>query len=115
MRRFLFALLAGAMSSAIATAGVAAKDKDKDWRATVIARAHVWEATDIPSKDLRTGPTGEKAFQFLETVTCRYDRKKLPGKTPKFACIVDPGDELKVKYGGTNGEVYAEVAATRLM
>ena len=103
------------MSSAIAAAGVAAKDKDKDSRATVIARAQVWEATDIPSKDLRAGPAGEKAFQFLETVTCKYDHKKLPGKTPKFACIAEPDDELKVKYGGTNGEVYAEVAATRLM
>ncbi len=115
MRRFLFVLIAGVTSFAIATAGVAAKDKDKDWRATVIARAHVWEATDIPSKDMKAGPAGEKAFQFLETVTCKYVNKKLSGKTPKFACLKDPDDELKVKYGGSNGEVYAEVAATRLM
>ena len=111
----LLLVLFGVTSCVIAAPTVAAKDKDKDWRATVIARAQVWEATNIPSKDLRTGPTGEKAFKFLETVTCAYDNKKLSGKTPKFACKIDPDDELKVKYGGTNGEVYAEVAATRLL
>ena len=111
MRRLTFVLLAGLTTSAIAAAGVAAKDS----RATVIARAHVWEATNIPSKDLRTGPAGEKAFKFLETVPCKYDNKKLPGKTPKFACKSDTDDVLKVKYGGSNGEVYAEVAATRLL
>jgi hypothetical protein len=111
MRRLVFVLLAGVTTSAIAAAGVAAKDS----RGTVIARAHVWEATDIPSKDLKTGPAGEKAFTFLEPVTCKYDNKKLPGRTPKFACKIDPDDELKVKYGGSNGEVYAEVAATRLL
>src|SRR4029077_15864969 len=111
MRRFLFVVLAGVTTSAIAAVGVAAKDS----RATAIARAHVWEASDIPSKDLRTGPAGDKAFTFLETVTCKYDNKKLSGKTPKFACKTDTDDELKVKYGGTNGEVYAEVATTRLL
>jgi hypothetical protein len=115
MRRLLRVLLAGVTSSAIATAGVAAKEKDKDWRASVIARAQVWEATDIPSKDMKAGPPGEKAFEFLQTVTCKYVNKKLSGKTPKFACLMEPDDELKVKYGGNNGEVHAEVAATRLL
>ena len=109
MRRLLFVLLAGVTTSAIAVGAA------RDSRATAIARAHVWEATNIPSKDLRSGPAGEKAFKFLETVTCKYDNKKLPGKTPKFACKIDPNDDLKVKYGGNNGEVYAEVAATRLL
>ena len=111
MRRLVFVLVTGVATSAIAAAGVAAKES----RATVIARAQVWEAANIPSKDLKTGPAGEKAFTFLETVTCKYDNKKLTGKTPKFACKTDSDDELKVKYGGSNGEVYAEVAATRLL
>jgi len=40
----------------------------------------------------------------------------LTGNSPKFACLIDGAadDEVKVKYGATNGEVYAEVAATRL-
>jgi len=37
------------------------------------------------------------------------------GSTPKFACVIPPDDELKVKYGEHNGEVYAEVAAARLL
>ena len=34
--------------------------------------------------------------------------------TPKFECEVTPGDVVKVKYGENNGEVFAEVAASRL-
>jgi hypothetical protein len=42
-------------------------------------------------------------------------KKQLSGKSPKFACKIEPDDEVKVKYGGGNGEVYGEVAATRLL
>ena len=48
-------------------------------------------------------------------VTCDYVDKKLSGNSPKFACRVGVDDEVKVKFGGTNGEVYGEVAATRLL
>lgn len=37
------------------------------------------------------------------------------GSSPKFACVIPPDDQVKVKYGGGNGEAYAEVAATRLL
>jgi hypothetical protein len=47
-------------------------------------------------------------------VTCDYVDKNLAGHSPKFACL-SQGDELKVKFGGGNAEVYAEVAATRLL
>jgi hypothetical protein len=83
-------------------------------RSAAIARARVWERTDIPAMDLMAGPTEGKSFAFDETVTCAWVDRKLSGKTPKFACTMD-GDELKVKMGGNNGEVYAEVAATRLL
>jgi hypothetical protein len=49
------------------------------------------------------------------TITCDYLHKKLSGASPKFACRLADGSELKVKYGGTNGEVYGEVAASRLL
>ena len=39
----------------------------------------------------------------------------MSGKTPKFTCRLRNGDEVKVKYGRDNGEVYAEVAASRLL
>ena len=83
-------------------------------RADAIARAQVWTPTDIPAVDIRTGPGGRRAFAFRETVTCDYLDKDLAGRSPKFACA-SGGDELKVKFGGGNAEVYAEVAATRLL
>lgn len=96
------------------------KPRSKDSYATAetrhaaIQRAQVWAATDIPSMNLRTGPEGPAAFPPGATIDCNYLDKKLGGSTPKFACVVPPEDELKVKYGKHNGEVYAEVAAARL-
>ena len=43
--------------------------------------------------------------------TCR----RKVASTPKFWCEVGPDDNVKVKYGESNGEVYGEVAATRLL
>jgi hypothetical protein len=80
-----------------------------------ITRAKVWLPTNISSMDLRVGPTGPGAFEPDETVTCDYIDKKLGGASPKFACQLADGDELKVKYGGANGEVYGEVVASRLL
>jgi hypothetical protein len=65
--------------------------------------------------DLKAGPQGKGAFSFRENVTCDYANKKLPGHSPKFDCVIGKGDTVKVKYGGTNGEVYGEVLATRLL
>jgi len=87
----------------------------EDTREALIARAQVWMPTDIPNMDIKTGPGGRVAFPFHATVTCKYLDKKLSGLSPKFACVIGNEDEVKVKYGGTNGEVYAEVAATRLL
>jgi hypothetical protein len=39
----------------------------------------------------------------------------LTGHSLKFACDVGNGDIVKVKFGEANGEVYGEVAATRLL
>jgi hypothetical protein len=64
--------------------------------------------------DIRQGPHARRTFAFRETVTCDYVDKDLAGHSPKFACAAD-GDDLKVKFGGGNAEVYAEVAATRLL
>ena len=80
-----------------------------------MARSRLWSPSDVASKDLKAGPRGPGSFQFHETVTCRYLDKKLSGKSPKFACVIGEDDEVKVKFGGTNGEVYGEVLATRLL
>lgn len=84
-------------------------------RAEYIRRAQVWMPVDTASADLLAGPRGKDAFAFEEAVTCDLDATaEKSGKTPKFNCLVAPGDSVKVKYGALNREVHGEVAATRL-
>jgi hypothetical protein len=84
-------------------------------RLEYLRRAQVWTPVPNASLDLLAGPPGEDAFAFEEAVSCDYAPDPKPsGSTPKFDCTVAPGDVVKVKYGQTNGEVYGEVAATRL-
>jgi hypothetical protein len=84
-------------------------------RESLIARSKVWVPRNIPSLDLKAGPAEPGSFALGEMITCTYLDKKLGGRSPKFACETADGDELKVKYGGTNGEVYGEVMASRLL
>ena len=103
----------GAVTST-ATRAFSPRLGDSPEREKAIARAQVWTRTNVRAMNIRTGPTGPGAFPFNATVTCKYSPKDLSGGSPKFACL-DGQDELKVKFGGTNAEVFAEVAATRLM
>jgi hypothetical protein len=83
-------------------------------REDAIRRAQVWTTVNVASMDLVAGPP-EGAFAPDALVSCQYIDRALTGKSPKFICAVGDHDEVKVKYGRTNGEVYAEVAATRLL
>src|SRR4029453_14333340 len=61
-------------------------------------------------------PPGGDAVAPEALVRCDYVRPAtgpMPGHTPKFLCRRGR-DVLKVKWGAENGEVFAEVAATRL-
>src|SRR4026207_445003 len=80
-----------------------------------IQRASVWSITDIRSIDFRTGPEGEGAFAPDQWVTCVYKEVEMNGQSPKFTCETSPGQEIKVKYGGSNAEIFGEVLATRLL
>jgi hypothetical protein len=84
-------------------------------RRNAIARAQVWMPTDVPSMDLRAGPQGKTAFAPFATVACDYVDNAPNGSSAKFDCTLAPGEVVKVKYGKDNVEVYAEVAATRLL
>jgi hypothetical protein len=86
-----------------------------DPRARIIARAQVWRPTNIRSIDMKKGPQGAGAFAPRAIVYCDFVDKRLDGNSPKFACRIGAQDEVKVKYGGANGEVYGEVLATRLL
>lgn len=83
--------------------------------ASLVKKAAVWQPTRIAEMNLRQGPAGDGAFGPLATVRCTFVDEKPSGVTPKFKCRLPDGDDLKVKYGRDNGEVYAEVAATRLL
>jgi hypothetical protein len=83
-------------------------------RSSYLKRAQIWHRVDVASMDVRRGPQGKGALTPMQEVTCRYKDKKLGGTTPKFACVIPPDDEVKVRYRASNGKVYAAVAATRL-
>ena len=103
----------GAISSSGVPLVGAQKSSDDD-RVALIARSQVWTPTNVASMDIRTGPKETGSFPFLASVTCDYYEKDLAGGSPKFPCRAGE-DELKVKYGGNNAEVFGEVAATRLL
>ena len=109
-------LLASSALGACAHLGATSKNPyvTSEMRRAAIQRAQVWAPTDVPSMDLMTGPQGPGAYPPNATIDCDYLDKKLGGNSPKFTCVIPPDDELKVKYGKHNGEVYAEVAAARL-
>lgn len=83
-------------------------------REQMILKARVWSPRNIPAVDFAAGPSGPGAFGPRQWVECDYKTADLSGRTPKFECEVASADDVKVKYGGTNGEVFGEVLATRL-
>jgi hypothetical protein len=83
-------------------------------RAALIRRAQLWLPADAAAADMLNGPP-DAPFTAGETIMCDYVDAKFGGHTPKFGCTIDGDHVLKVRYGRDNGEVYAGVAATRLL
>ena len=90
-------------------------EAEKRLRIDAIRRADVWRPTRVASLDLAKGPDVPGSFAPQSTVQCNYVDEKMSGRSPKFTCAVRRNDRVKVEDGKTNGEVYAEVAATRLL
>ena len=90
------------------------KKVDNDVRLAALRHAQVWLPGDIASKNLSLGPQEESSFRPEAVVTCDYVEEKQTG-TPKFDCAISPDDKIRVKYGEQNGEIYSEVAASRLL
>jgi hypothetical protein len=86
-------------------------------RHALFARARVWQAIDTSSLNILRGPALPAAMRIAPATACSYvfPDKPLSGLTPKFLCEIKKGDDAKVKYDAKNGEVYAEVAASRLL
>ena len=97
-------------------------------RSDYLRRSRVWLGGGLESwirhmrgLDLRIGPTGSDAFAPEALVRCAYVRPphgEPLGRTPKFLCHrahAGRDEVLLVKWGADNGEVYAEVASSRLL
>jgi hypothetical protein len=109
-----------AFAAALSTALVGASDRSS--RESILRRAQVWIPSEPSQADIFKGPDDDRGFAFGQTVPCQFVDKRLSGNTPKFECRIGDhdvkvkgDDDVKVKYGGDNGEVFAEVAATRLL
>lgn len=84
-------------------------------RLATLRAARVWTPTNVATMNMYEGPTGPDAFVPGQIVDCRFVPRSFDGSTPKFECALDGSDEVKIKYGRHNGEVYSEVAASRLL
>src|SRR5580765_2291120 len=55
-------------------------------RQEYIRRSQIWQPTDVASKDLYNGPTGELKFAVDEVLACDFVPKPMAGWTEKFLC-----------------------------
>jgi len=86
-------------------------------RDAALAAARVWVPPAVPvgSADLGSNPAGDLPFQPDDEVECRFVLREVGGTTPKFYCELPGGEAVKIKYGRSNPELHAEVAASRLL
>ena len=88
-------------------------------RDAALASARVWAPPETPpgSVDVSLNTPGPGGFDANLDVDCTFTLEPSGGSTPKFVCELANGDHVKVKYGEVipNGEVPAEIAATRLL
>ena len=107
-------------------AGTEKKKADEDekyltpeQRNAALASARVWSQPAVPigSADFRGNTAGPGAFDPNTDVDCTFSLEPITGMTPKFMCKLANGETVKVKYGEgiPNGEVPAEIAASRLL
>ena len=79
-------------------------------RLNALTRAQVWRAPSVPiSKARLASDSGQPDF-----ISCKFKITELGGTSPKFDCVVDGGEQIRVKYGHT-AEIHSEVAAARLL
>jgi hypothetical protein len=108
----------------VAAAKAESKAKSNDvtpaQRDAALKAARVWIAPKVPigAVDFSVNTPGPKGFDPNADVDCKFSLEPVGGSTPKFYCTLPDGDRIKVKYGEKplpNGEVPAEIAASRLL
>ena len=78
-------------------------------RQAMLARAQVWQTPTVPIA--RATFTGGPP---IKTLSCKFKLTELAGTSPKFDCIAEDDEQIRIKYG-KGPEIPAEVAATRLL
>jgi len=81
-----------------------------DERDETLARAQVWRRPLVPVSEAYLGQD-RAAPRELD---CTFKPNAPSGTTPKFDCVTQEGEEIRIKYG-LGAEVPGEAAATRLL
>ena len=108
----------GRKTAAAGTPPAATKTIDTEaTRLAALRRARVWRQPSVPvsQANLKDNAAGADGFAADSEVKCRLVLEPVGGMTPKFNCELPGKDVVKVKYGQANPELYAEVAASRLL
>ena len=87
-------------------------------RASLLERARIRRPVNVSRMNILSGPKNPLTRAPGSLVTCRYIEPKEPagGSVPKFKCtVLKSGEDIRVKYGENTREVFAEVAASRLL
>ena len=77
-------------------------------RQQALARARIWARSPAPPV------TGPFRSDMIDELSCRFIVTKLGGTTPKFNCVLENGETIRVKYGNA-AEIPSEAAATSLI
>jgi hypothetical protein len=119
MNRTLFSIVVLGVGFAVGgfeTGDGLPKPPEKEWAArnNAFVRAKVLrkESFEPSAIDLAADPN--RGVVDSKLTTCKYKPDDVSGTTPKFDCVLDNGEKVKVKYGYTK-EIPSEVAASRLL
>jgi hypothetical protein len=83
-------------------------------RRDALARAILWQRPAELAELARLRQQPDDFFGQADELVCKFRPGETSGATPKFECVFEGGELLKVKYG-ESPEIHSEVAATRLM
>jgi hypothetical protein len=86
----------------------ATKTVSAEARLDALARAQVWRAPAVPVGRAHLAPPQPSEL------SCKFQITDLGGTAQKFDCVLDNGEQIRVKYGNTP-EIPSEVAASRLL
>ncbi len=110
-------VIAGCGSDRREPEGTGAEGRAAGRRERALRTARVWQPPAVPISKVNFADNmpGGRGFRTSEDVACRFVAEPVGGTTPKFNCERPGGDRIKVKYGASNPELEAEVAASRLL